>query len=151
MVESPSTSKIKQKLMVSPVFIPFTLVWLILNINTYALSNVTNVTMFRIWVWTLNPSQFNCAPTRHQVILWPLHCSPFKFLAQILCNFDIVHRYDGLNMGCGNWSCSWLGVPSCNSNMGFFFTSNVKYSKVFFFVLENTSQHGRHICHSTFW
>jgi hypothetical protein len=151
MVESPSTSKIKQKLMVSPVFIPFTLVWLILNINIYTLSNVTNVTMFRIWVWTLNPSQFNCAPTRHQVILWPLHCSPFKFLAQILCNFDIVHRYDGLNMGCGNWSCSWLGVPSCNSNMGFFFTSNVKYSKVFFFVLENTSQHGRHIFHSTFW
>jgi hypothetical protein len=50
MVESPSTSKIKEKLMVSPVFIPFTLVWLILNINIYALSNVTNVTMFRIWV-----------------------------------------------------------------------------------------------------
>jgi hypothetical protein len=34
--------------------------------------------------------------------------------------------------------------------MGFFFTSKVKYSKVFFFVLENTSQQGRHICHSTF-
>jgi hypothetical protein len=50
MVESPSTSKFKEKLMVSSVFIPFTLVSLILNINIYAPSNITNVTMFQIWV-----------------------------------------------------------------------------------------------------
>ncbi len=43
MVESPSTSKFKEKLMVSSVFIPFTLVWLILNTNIYAPSNITNV------------------------------------------------------------------------------------------------------------
>jgi hypothetical protein len=48
-VESPSTSKIKEKLMVSPVFILFTLVWLILNINIYARSNIT-ITIFRIWI-----------------------------------------------------------------------------------------------------
>jgi hypothetical protein len=49
-VESPCTSKIKEKFMVSSVLIPFTLVWLILTINIYAPSNITDVTMFPIWV-----------------------------------------------------------------------------------------------------